>query len=129
MRNCGCRVLNCCARSRRSSRRRAPSWSVICGKTAVDQRSPDRIWGMQAADFRGLASMSFFITLIELTDASRRDFEALPKVHAMVHHGLPLAEYKAFLLDLYHVVWHFCPMMAAAAARCGDEFRGVRYEL
>ena len=73
--------------------------------------------------------MSFFITLVELTDASRRELETIPKVHAMVHHGLSLPEYKAFLHDLYHVVWHFCPVMAAAAARCDDRFRSVRYEL
>jgi pyrroloquinoline quinone (PQQ) biosynthesis protein C len=73
--------------------------------------------------------MSFFITLVELTDASRRELETIPKVHAMVHHGLTLPEYKAFLHDLYHIVWHFCPVMAAAAARCSDRFRGVRYEL
>lgn len=72
---------------------------------------------------------SFFITLVELTDASRRELETIPKVHAMVHHGLPLAEYRAFLHDLYHIVWHFCPVMAVAAARCSDRFRDVRYEL
>jgi pyrroloquinoline quinone (PQQ) biosynthesis protein C len=84
---------------------------------------------MKFADSPPLESTSFFIRLLELTDASRREFEAIPKVHAMVHHGLRLEEYKAFLHDLYHVVWHFCPIMAAAAARCGDAFRGVRYEL
>lgn len=73
--------------------------------------------------------MSFFITLIEMTDANRRDLEAVPKVHSMIHNGLSLAEYRAFLHDLYHIVWHFCPIMAAAAARCGDEYRSVRYEL
>ncbi len=73
--------------------------------------------------------MSFFITLVESSDASRRALEAEPRVHAMVHHGLTLDEYRAFLHDLYHIVWHFCPVMAAAAARCGDEFRSVRYEL
>jgi pyrroloquinoline quinone (PQQ) biosynthesis protein C len=73
--------------------------------------------------------MSFFITLVEMTDASRRELETAPKISSMIHHGLPLAEYKAFLRDLYHVVWHFCPVMAAAAARCGDEFRDLRYEL
>ena len=72
---------------------------------------------------------SFFISLIEMTDASRRELEALPKVHAMIHRGLTLAEYRAFLRDLYHIVWHFCPIMAEAASRCGDEFRNVRYEL
>lgn len=73
--------------------------------------------------------MSFFITLVEMTDSSRRELELVPKVHSMIHHGLPLAEYKAFLHDLYHVVWNFCPVMAAAAARCDDRFRDVRYEL
>ncbi|MGH8720493.1 MAG: iron-containing redox enzyme family protein, partial [Burkholderiales bacterium] len=61
--------------------------------------------------------------------AARRGLEEIPKMHEMIHHGLTLSEYKAFLHDLYHIVWHFCPVMAAAAARCGDEFRDVRYAL
>lgn len=73
--------------------------------------------------------MSFFITLVEMTDASRRELETLDTVHAMIHRGLPLEEYRAFLHDLYHIVWHFCPIMAAAAARCDDRHRDVRYEL
>jgi pyrroloquinoline quinone (PQQ) biosynthesis protein C len=73
--------------------------------------------------------MSFFITLVELTDSSRRELETIPKVHSMIHHGLTLAEYRAFLHDLYHIVWHFCPIMAAAAARCDDRFREVRFDL
>ena len=73
--------------------------------------------------------MSFFITLVEMTDASRRDLEAIPKISTMIHHGLSLAEYRAFLHDLYHIVWHFCPIMAAGAARCSDQFREVRYAL
>ena len=73
--------------------------------------------------------MSFFITLIESSDASRRAIETLPKVHAMMHKGLPLPEDRAFLRDLYHIVWHFCPIMAVAAARCDDRLRNIRYEL
>jgi pyrroloquinoline quinone (PQQ) biosynthesis protein C len=73
--------------------------------------------------------LSFFIQLVEMTDASRRELEALPKVHAMIHHGLTLPEYRGFLHDLYHIVWNFCPVMAAAASRCGEEFREVRYAL
>jgi len=73
--------------------------------------------------------MSFFITLVENSDASRRAIETLPRVHAMMHKGLTLPEYRAFLHDLYHIVWHFCPIMAAAAARCGDDLRNIRYEL
>jgi pyrroloquinoline quinone (PQQ) biosynthesis protein C len=73
--------------------------------------------------------MSFFITLIEMTDAHRRELEVVPKVHDMIHKGLSLGEYRAFLHDLYHIVWHFCPIMAASASRCSDAFREVRYEL
>jgi len=73
--------------------------------------------------------MSFFIRLVEDSDAGRRALEDEPRVHAMIHHGLKLEEYQAFLHDLYHIVWHFCPVMAAAVARCGDEFRDVRYAL
>jgi len=73
--------------------------------------------------------VSFFITLVEMTDAARRGLEEIPTMHTMIHHGLTLAQYKAFLHDLYHIVWHFCPTMAAAAARCDDRYRHVRYEL
>jgi pyrroloquinoline quinone (PQQ) biosynthesis protein C len=73
--------------------------------------------------------MSFFITLVENSDASRRDIETSPKVQSMMHKGLTLAEYRAFLHDLYHIVWHFCPIMATAAARCDDRLRDIRYEL
>jgi pyrroloquinoline quinone (PQQ) biosynthesis protein C len=73
--------------------------------------------------------MSFFITLVEDSDAGRRALEDEPRAHAMIHHGLTLEEYRAFLHDLYHIVWHFCPVMAVAAARCSDEFREVRYAL
>lgn len=73
--------------------------------------------------------MSFFIELIETTDANRRELEMIPKMHSMIHHGLTLAEYQAFLHDLYYIVWHFCPIMAASAARCDDRFEKVRYEL
>ncbi|HSH06307.1 MAG TPA: iron-containing redox enzyme family protein [Burkholderiales bacterium] len=73
--------------------------------------------------------MSFFITLIEMTDAERRSLENIPKMHTMIHHGLSLGEYRAFLHDLYHIVWHFCPIMAASATRLDDRFRDLRYDL
>jgi pyrroloquinoline quinone (PQQ) biosynthesis protein C len=74
-------------------------------------------------------SPSFFITLVEMTDAARRGLEEIPKMHEMIHHGLKLAEYRALLHDLYHIVWHFCPIMAVAAARCDEELHNIRYEL
>ena len=73
--------------------------------------------------------MSFFITLVERSDDSRRAIESSPRVQAMMHKGLPLPEYRAFLRDLYHIVWHFCPIMAVAAARCDDRLKNIRYEL
>lgn len=73
--------------------------------------------------------MSFFISLIETTDSARRGLEEIPKLHNMLNHGLNLGEYRAFLHDLYHIVWHFCPIMAAAASRLDDRFRQVRLEL
>jgi pyrroloquinoline quinone (PQQ) biosynthesis protein C len=73
--------------------------------------------------------MSFFITLVERSDDSRRAIETSPRVQAMMHKGLPLPEYRAFLRDLYHIVWHFCPIMAVAAARCDDSLKNIRYEL
>ena len=73
--------------------------------------------------------MSFFITLIESSDAHRRAIETSPKVQSMIHKGLTLPEYRAFLRDLFHIVWHFCPIMAAAASRCDDHLRDIRYEL
>ena len=73
--------------------------------------------------------MSFFITLVESSDAHRRAIETAPRVNSMIHKGLTLAEYRAFLRDLYHIVWHFCPIMAVAASRCDDRLRNIRYEL
>lgn len=73
--------------------------------------------------------MSFFIRIVEATDESRRALEEIPKVHRMIHEGLSRPEYTRFLYDLYHVVWHFCPIMAAAAGRLSDRYRQVRYQL
>src|SRR5256886_16861876 len=117
-----------------SSAPRAASSTAIC--ETGNNPPADHILGTlesgnrgKAANHSGELSMSFFITLVEMTDASRRDLELIPKVHSMMNHGLTLAEYRGFLHDLYHIVWHFCPVMSAAAARCDDRFRDVRYDL
>ena len=73
--------------------------------------------------------MSFFIRLLEATDTSRREMEAIPKVQSMLHGKMTRESYQAFLMDLYHVVWHFCPIMATAASRCPDQFIDLRYHL
>ncbi|MEC5217013.1 pyrroloquinoline quinone (PQQ) biosynthesis protein C [Actimicrobium sp. GrIS 1.19] len=73
--------------------------------------------------------MSFFIRLLEATDTNRREMEGIPAVQDMLHGKMSRASYEDFLLDLYHVVWHFCPIMATAASRCPDQFIDVRYHL
>jgi pyrroloquinoline quinone (PQQ) biosynthesis protein C len=74
-------------------------------------------------------SMKFFIDLVTRTDEARRAFETHPVVADIVAHGMPLEQYRKFLLELYHVVWHFNPVTAAAASRVDDRHRAVRYFL
>ena len=84
---------------------------------------------MPSAAIREAKPASFFITLLEMTDSARRSLEEIPKMNTMLHKGLPVVEYRAFLHDLYHIVWHFVPTLGAAASRIDDRFRNVRYEL
>lgn len=69
---------------------------------------------------------SFFVELITRTDEDRRSFETHPKVLDAVANGMSIERYRALLLELYHVVWHFNPVCAAAASRIGDEHAAVR---
>ena len=62
---------------------------------------------------------TFFADLIGRTDEDRRGFETHPAVLDAVAHGMPVERYRALLLELYHVVWHFNPVCAAAASRMG----------
>ena len=71
----------------------------------------------------------FFTELITQTDESRRAFENHPVVLDAVAHGMALERYRKLLIQLYHVVWHFNPVCAAAASRITDEHREVRYFL
>lgn len=71
----------------------------------------------------------FFADLVIRTDEARRAFETHPVVLDAVAHGLPVERYRTLLLELYHVVWHFNPVCAAAASRIPDAQRQVRYFL
>jgi pyrroloquinoline quinone (PQQ) biosynthesis protein C len=73
--------------------------------------------------------LPFFADLITRTDEARRDFETNPVVLDAVAHGMPLERYRKLLLELYHLVWHFNPVCAAAASRVPDKLRQVRYFL
>lgn len=56
-------------------------------------------------------------------------FGQLPLNEELAKGTIKLERYKEFLNDLYHVVWHFCPVMAAAASKCPDSLAPVRYFL
>ena len=71
----------------------------------------------------------FFGDLVMRTDQARRDFETHPVVMDAVAQGMTVERYRALLLELYHVVWHFNPVSAAAASRMPDAFAPVRYFL
>lgn len=61
--------------------------------------------------------LPFFAELVSRTDEDRRAFETHPVVLAAVADGMSVERYRALLLELYHVVWHFNPVCAAAASR------------
>ena len=73
--------------------------------------------------------LSFFAELVIRTDEDRRAFETHPVIVDAVARGMSLERYRALLLELYHVVWHFNPVSAAAASRMGDEWMIVRHFL
>ena len=72
---------------------------------------------------------SSYTSLILRTDEARREFDSQPVLLDAVAQGMPLARYQAFLLELYHVVWHFNPVTALAASRVPDSLREMRYFL
>ena len=69
---------------------------------------------------------AFFGQLITATDEDRRAFETHPKVIDAVANGMTVERYRKFLLELYHVVWHFNPVCANAASRLPDTWASVR---
>ena len=73
--------------------------------------------------------LSFFAELVSRTDEDRRAFETHPVVLDAVAKGMSLERYRALLLELYHVVWHFNPVCAAAASRMSDAFQPIRHFL
>ena len=70
-----------------------------------------------------------FAEVVTRTDEARRAFETHPVLLDAMAHGIPAESYRALLLELYHVVWHFNPVCAAAASRIPDAQRQIRYFL
>lgn len=73
--------------------------------------------------------LPFFMDLVSRTDEARRAFETNSKMLEIVAKGLSLERYRKFLLELYHVVWNFNPICAAAASRLTDKHKNIRYFL
>lgn len=73
--------------------------------------------------------LSSFAELVTRTDEDRRTFETHPVVVDAVARGMSLERYQRLLLELYHVVWHFNPVCAAAASRLDDRFQSIRHFL
>ena len=73
--------------------------------------------------------LPFFAELVTRTDEDRRGFETHAAVVDAVAHGMQLERYRALLLELYHVVWHFNPVCAAAASRMDDGLQPIRHFL
>lgn len=71
----------------------------------------------------------FFFELVTCTDEERRKFETNPIVLDAVARGMAVERYRKLLHELYHIVWHFNPVCAAAASRVSDEHGHVRYFL
>ena len=71
----------------------------------------------------------FFLELVTDTDEERRGFETSPVVLDAVANGMSVERYGKFLLELYHIVWHFNPVCATGASRMPDKYRQIRYFL
>lgn len=63
--------------------------------------------------------MDFYDRLVAETEEARAAFMALPTLQAALEDGVSHALYADYLSQAYHHVRHTCPLLAAAAARCG----------
>lgn len=72
---------------------------------------------------------TYFAEIVTQTDEARRGFETNAVVMEAVAVGMSVQRYRRLLNELYHVVWHFNPVCAAAASRMQDLHRDVRYFL
>jgi pyrroloquinoline quinone (PQQ) biosynthesis protein C len=73
--------------------------------------------------------MSFANQLIELTDVNCQEIEKIPQMRQMLAGDFSEEKYINFMKNLYPIVLHFCPTMAAAAGRCAQQHDLVRLYL
>jgi pyrroloquinoline quinone (PQQ) biosynthesis protein C len=70
--------------------------------------------------------MALFEQLGSLAELELERMKRLPLIQEFATGTIECTRYLEFLRELYPVVWHFCPTMAAAASRCPDRFSAVR---
>lgn len=73
--------------------------------------------------------MKLVLRMMEAADLQRGVLETLPFMEKMLGGHGTRDDYRRFLLDLYHVVKHFCPVMAAALSRCTRAEEDLRRHL
>jgi len=73
--------------------------------------------------------MSFANQLIELTDINCREIESTPTIRKLLSGDVSEKHYVSFMTDIYPIVLHFCPIMAAAGGRCAQRDDAVRLYL
>lgn len=73
--------------------------------------------------------MSFANQLIELTDINCREIESTPTIRKLLSGDVSEKHYVSFMTDIYPIVLHFCPIMAAAAGRCAQRYDAFRLYL
>src|SRR5690606_16337397 len=70
--------------------------------------------------------MRFHQRLLDATAAERAAFLAIPILGEACETGVDRAVYLDYLGQAYHHVRHTCPLLALAAARCGETDRRYR---
>ena len=73
--------------------------------------------------------MSLANQLIELTDINCREIESTSTIRKLLSGDVSEKHYVSFMTDIYPIVLHFCPIMAAAAGRCAQRYDAVRLYL
>lgn len=73
--------------------------------------------------------MKLVLRMMETADLQRGALETMPFMERMLAGYGTRDDYHRFLLDLYHVVQHFCPIMAVALSRCVGEHEDLRQHL
>ena len=102
--------------------------------TAQESKSPEEKPQRDTANGKedlipSSGKLTVYERLMETVAEARAAATLQPGVERLLSEGMDREEYLSFLEQLYHVVWHFCPTMAAAAGHCGDESRELRYGL